>query len=213
MSGDDIGKRDELGRPMQDVRQDFGDKTVEFVRDEDGAIFVEADSLGHALGYKNPAKAISNLYAENADELTRHRSFLVRRNGQTTHRVTVYTEQGAYTIGMLARTKWAKSFRLWLAKTCEKLRAGEQRIYSPAYVETLEQENAVLREHLEISARIHADQASMLAKGLASYGWSKRKHPELHGRKTRQIAMFRPPQVDAQADDEPPELGIDAHTA
>lgn len=195
------GKHDEQGRELQDVRQAFGDKTVEFVRDEDGEIYVTAKSLGRALGYENPGKSVGTIYSRNADELAQHRSFITVMNGNTTSRVTVYSERGAYLIGMLSSTKWAKSFRLWLAKTCEKLRRGEHRIYSTAYVEDLERKLAESREINLAQARLARESASLHARALALYGASKRRNPELHNKHTTQILMFRPPQIEALPED------------
>lgn len=197
----DEEKHDSRGRELQDVRQAFGDKTVEFVRDEDGEIYVTAKSLGRALGYEHPARSIGTIYGRNVEELSPHRSFITVMNGEAANRVMVFSERGAYLIGMLAGTKWAKSFRLWLGKTCEKLRKGEQRIYSSAYVDDLERQLAESREINLAQAALARESASLHARALALYGASKRRHPEMHG-KTRQIAMFRPPQIEAEPDGE-----------
>lgn len=179
-----VEKRDTNGERLQATRKQFMAQPVEFLQNHTGEIFVSADSIGHALGYKNPTQSMSNLYRSNVEELAPHRRFTLRVNGHTTHRVTAYTEQGAYIVGMLAGTKRAKAFRLWLAKVCQELR----RLHT--YVSELEREIEQKKHQIELYRKLASEQASFSARSLALYGASKRRNPELHGIPTPQSFMF-----------------------
>ena len=88
----------------------------------DGEIAMTAIELGRHLGYKDPKKAMSNLYARYEDELAGFSSVLNLRTeaGMRDHRI--FYEEGIYIVCMLAQTEKAREFRRRVAKLIKALR-------------------------------------------------------------------------------------------
>lgn len=76
--------------------------------------------VASALGFKNPAADISNLYARNADEFTDEMTqVLDLPTAGGVQQVRVFSPRGCYLLGMLARTAIAKAFRQWVLDVLE----------------------------------------------------------------------------------------------
>jgi prophage antirepressor-like protein len=97
------------------IVKQFNDQPVEFLTDEK-ELFITAEMLGNALGYKKPMVAIYHLYNRHTDLL---RDFvgvtkLVTPGG--VQEVVVCNEIGCIIIAMKANTPKAKEFIKWAAK-------------------------------------------------------------------------------------------------
>ena len=87
-----------------------------------GEILFTAEEIGKHLGYGDPAKAISNLFQRNHNELKLYSSILKVRESNNYKELRVFTEEGVYIISMLARTNEAKKFRARVALLLRRLR-------------------------------------------------------------------------------------------
>lgn len=76
--------------------------------------------VASALGYKNPAADIQNLYSRNADEFTDEMTqVLDLPTAGGIQPVRIFSPRGCYLLGMLARTDKAKAFRAWVLDVLE----------------------------------------------------------------------------------------------
>jgi prophage antirepressor-like protein len=76
--------------------------------------------IAYALGYKNPAQDIRNVYDRNADEFTDEMTQLVELDtAGGRQQVRIFSPRGCYLLGMLARTERAKEFRKWVLDVLE----------------------------------------------------------------------------------------------
>lgn len=76
--------------------------------------------VASALGYKNPAADIQNLYTRNADEFTEEMTQVVDlQTAGGMQPVRIFSPRGCYLLGMLARTEKAKAFRAWVLDVLE----------------------------------------------------------------------------------------------
>lgn len=95
--------------------------------EQDGKILFSTKEIGYQLGYKNPYKAVNNLFNRNFKEL---QSFSVILKLRTTdgkeYEMRHFTEEGVYIISMLANTPTAQNFRALLARLLRQIR--EQRV-------------------------------------------------------------------------------------
>ena len=81
--------------------------------------------VASALGYKNPAADIVNLYNRNADEFTDSMTQVIELpTAGGKQQVRVFSLRGCHLLGMLARTKVAKEFRRWVLDVLEKEVSG-----------------------------------------------------------------------------------------
>lgn len=90
--------------------------------EKDGEILFTAEEIGKQLGYGDPAKAVSNLFNRNRNELKLYSSILKVRDSNQSSDLRVFTEEGVYIISMLARTNEAKKFRARVALLLRRLR-------------------------------------------------------------------------------------------
>lgn len=76
--------------------------------------------VAYALGYKNPAQDIHNLFDRNAEEFTDEMTQIVELDTAGGRQpVRIFSPRGCYLIGMLARTEKAKVFRQWVLDVLE----------------------------------------------------------------------------------------------
>lgn len=90
------------------------------VVDIHGVPWLRGLQVASALGYKNPAADIQNLYARNADEFTDEMTQVVELpTAGGVQMVRIFSPRGCYLVGMLARTERAKAFRAWVLDVLE----------------------------------------------------------------------------------------------
>lgn len=105
----------------------FGMVDVDFFKNEVGDIFMTAEQLGQALGYKNPQ--ISILKMTNRNEYLKDSKFSVlTKLGSTdgkTYQTRVFNEDGIYEVAFKSNTTMAFEFRDWVRNILKALRKGE----------------------------------------------------------------------------------------
>jgi len=80
------------------------------VVDIHGVPWLRGLQVASALGYKNPAADIQNLYSRNADEFTDEMTQVVELpTAGGVQMARIFSPRGCYLIGMLARTERAKA--------------------------------------------------------------------------------------------------------
>ena len=91
------------------------------ITDIHGQPWLRGLQVASALGYKNPAADIVNLYNRNADEFTDSMTQVIELpTAGGKQQVRVFSLRGCHLLGMLARTKVAKEFRRWVLDVLEK---------------------------------------------------------------------------------------------
>ena len=82
------------------------------ITDINGQPWLRGLQVASALGYKNPAADIVNLYNRNADEFTDSMTQVIELpTAGGKQQVRVFSLRGCHLLGMLARTKVANEFR------------------------------------------------------------------------------------------------------
>ena len=98
------------------------------ITDIHGQPWLRGLQVASALGYKNPAADIVNLYNRNADEFTDSMTQVIELpTAGGKQQVRVFSLRGCHLLGMLARTKAAKEFRHWVLDVLEKEVSGSPR--------------------------------------------------------------------------------------
>lgn len=89
-----------------------------------GQLWLDARTIGEALGYEDPSVSINVVFDRNKDELSEYSTYikLIAVDGKEREQ-RVFNEEGIYIISMLARTDRAKLFRRAVAKLLKKRRA------------------------------------------------------------------------------------------
>ena len=106
---------------MQNIVK-FQDKEIELVN-IDGAPFMTATQIGSALGIAEQ-NGCTKIYNRHADEFTPEMTRIVK-HGRT--RVRVFNREGAWLIGIFARTPIAATFRKWVLVALGKHVDGTER--------------------------------------------------------------------------------------
>ena len=82
--------------------------------------WLRGKQIADALGYKNPAQAIDDLYSRNAEEFTEEMIQVMELpTAGGIQPVRIFSPRGCYLLGMLARTEKAKAFRAWVLDVLE----------------------------------------------------------------------------------------------
>ena len=88
---------------------------------ENNDLWLDAESIGRALGYANPRKAVINIFDRNEKELNNFSIQLkMRSTDGKDYFKRVFNEEGIYLITMHANTPKASQFRIELARACIK---------------------------------------------------------------------------------------------
>ena len=90
----------------------FNDHKIELIN-HNGQAYMTLPQIEGALGFSNSGKAISNIYNAHKEEFDEEMSCLIKQ-GRT--RVRIFNREGAWLIGMFARTPKAAEFRKWVLK-------------------------------------------------------------------------------------------------
>jgi prophage antirepressor-like protein len=74
-----------------------------------------------ALGYGQARQRISDLYTRHSDEFTDAMTAVVKLSTEGGEQeVRIFSPRGGYALGMFARTKIAKAFRVWVLDILDK---------------------------------------------------------------------------------------------
>jgi len=92
--------------------------------EHNGQFWLDARTIGEALGYETPGVSINTLYDRNKEELDDFSTYITLMSVDGKEREQrIFNEEGIYIISMLARTDRAKLFRRAVAKLLKKRRA------------------------------------------------------------------------------------------
>ncbi len=119
------------------------------VVDHDGEPWLRGLQVAYALGYKNPAQDMKNLYERNADEFTEHMTQVIDlRTAGGMQKVRIFSLRGAHMLGMLAKTENAKAFRQWVLDILEGAVAPQEtgRMTYPQRLAYLKERRSLVRE-------------------------------------------------------------------
>ena len=82
-----------------------------------GQTWMAGSQIGKVLGYENAAKAVHNIYTSHKDEFDNGMSCTLKTRVQgQLHKTRIFNREGAWLIGMFARTPKAVEFRKWVLK-------------------------------------------------------------------------------------------------
>lgn len=116
----------------------FGEVEVDIYRNESEEIFMNAEQLGEALGYKNPRISIGNMVTKNKYLKDSKFSSVIKTITEAGERETrVFNEDGIYEIAFKSNTKKAFEFRDWVRGILKSLRKGEKQLVSRDDIEKL----------------------------------------------------------------------------
>ena len=152
---------------MQIIPKPFHVETINFVETL-GDLWVPGEQIGRALGYKNPRKAIKDIYLRNKNELDEHSCLLniprIKEGAQSAppfqfldykggaqseppfvnaQEVRVYNEHGVMLLTMLSSQPKAAEFRKWAVGIITKYRNGKIKFTSEL---TVAEAEAILQE-------------------------------------------------------------------
>lgn len=99
----------------------FNDHKIELIN-HNGQAYMTLPQIEGALGFSNSGKAISNIYNAHKEEFDEEMSCLIKQ-GRT--RVRIFNREGAWLIGMFARTPKAAEFRRWVLKVLGTVADGQ----------------------------------------------------------------------------------------
>lgn len=97
----------------------FRNTTFDVV-DRSGQPWLRLPQIEGALGYTNKGKGLYNIYKAHADEFTDSMTAVIKlptAGGEQD--VRIFSPRGCYALGMFARTKVAKDFRVWVLDVLE----------------------------------------------------------------------------------------------
>ena len=99
----------------------FNEHEIELIN-HNGQAYMTLPQIEGALGFSNSGKAISNIYNAHKSEFDDEMSCLIK-HGRT--RVRIFNREGAWLIGMFARTPKAAEFRRWVLKVLGAVADGQ----------------------------------------------------------------------------------------
>lgn len=101
---------------MENQVVSFGNRDIELVQNG-GQYWLTGSQIGRMLEYDNAAKAIQNIYTNHKEEFTDEMSCTLKTRVQgQMHLSRLYNREGAWLIGMFARTPKAADFRKWVLR-------------------------------------------------------------------------------------------------
>ncbi len=100
---------------MNNVVQ-FNNHNIDIIT-HNGQTWMAGSQIGKVLGYENAAKAVHNIYTSHKEEFDGGMSCTLKTRVQgQLHNTRIFNREGAWLIGMFARTPKAVEFRKWVLK-------------------------------------------------------------------------------------------------
>lgn len=94
----------------------FNNHNIELI-DHNGQLYMTGSQIGEVLEYEDAAKAVHNIYTNHRDEFGEDMSCTLKTRVNGINRLSrVYNREGAWLIGMFARTPKAAEFRKWVLR-------------------------------------------------------------------------------------------------
>jgi hypothetical protein len=106
------------------IVKQFNDQPVEFLTDEK-ELFITAESLGTALGYKDPRVQVTRLFNRHRDLLEDFTAVVKLTTPGGVQEIRIFNETACNIIAMKANTPKAKEFIKWAAKIITDYRHGK----------------------------------------------------------------------------------------
>jgi len=100
----------------------FGEMPVPFL-EVNGQDYLTGEDLGRCLGFADPGQSVGKMFRRHRDEMEKYTlavNLTVNPLGRPIERL--YSETACNLAGMLAKTRIAKEFRLWLARLPRRAR-------------------------------------------------------------------------------------------
>lgn len=95
---------------------EFNNHNIELIN-HNGQLYMTGSQIGEILEYEDAAKAVHNIYTNHKDEFGENMSCTLKTRVNGVNRLSrVYNREGAWLIGMFARTPKAAEFRKWVLK-------------------------------------------------------------------------------------------------
>lgn len=95
---------------------EFNNHNIDIIA-HNGQTWIAGSQIGKVLGYENAAKAIHNIYTNHKYEFDDNMSCTLKTRVQgQLHNARLFNREGAWLIGMFARTPKAAEFRKWVLK-------------------------------------------------------------------------------------------------
>ncbi len=95
---------------------EFNSHNIELIQ-HNGQLYMSGAQIGRVLEYADATKAISNIYNNHQDEFIDDMTCTLKTRVKGQIRTSrVYNREGAWLIGMFARTSKAAEFRKWVLK-------------------------------------------------------------------------------------------------
>lgn len=95
---------------------EFNNHNIELIN-HNGQLYMTGSQIGEVLEYEDAAKAVHNIYTNHKDEFGEDMSCTLKTRVNGVNRLSrVYNREGAWLIGMFARTPKAAEFRKWVLK-------------------------------------------------------------------------------------------------
>ena len=142
------------------------------IADIHGQPWLRGYQIGNALGYTDPAAAISKLFDRNTNEFTDSMTQLIELpTAGGIQKVRVFSLRGCHLLGMLARTKVAKEFRRWVLDILEKEVSGSLKTKALPHGLNAEQQESLRGLHRTLVGSVPKEKQAALAITL----WSSLK--------------------------------------
>lgn len=94
----------------------FNNHNIELIN-HNGQLYMTGSQIGEVLEYEDAAKAVHNIYTNHKDEFGENMSCTLKTRVNGVKRLSrVFNREGAWLIGMFARTPKAAEFRKWVLK-------------------------------------------------------------------------------------------------
>lgn len=103
------------------IVKDFNNTSIEFMKKEDD-IWVTARTLGIALEYSLPRRAIIKIFNRHRKELEAYSLEVTLGSGSDSHPVRIFNEKGTILITLFSRKPKAEEFRDWLSDVAIEIR-------------------------------------------------------------------------------------------
>lgn len=101
---------------MQNQIVTFNNHNVDLIS-HNGQLYMSGSQIGAALEYEDAAKAVHNIFTNHKEEFGEDMSCTLKTRVNGVNRLSrVYNREGAWLIGMFARTPKSAEFRKWVLK-------------------------------------------------------------------------------------------------
>lgn len=103
----------------------FNSQDIELIN-YNGQLYMAGAQIGRALEYEDAAKAVHNIFTNHKEEFGEDMSLTLKIRVNGINRLSrIFNREGAWLIGMFARTPKAAKFRKWVLKVLGAVSDGQ----------------------------------------------------------------------------------------